>query len=781
MTNENVKQKQSAIINTDLLRDELHLGAILKSSLEIAEAQHGYLLWEEHGQWLVIARAEIDAEPEVLESTTLEAINTIPAGIVHHTVSTGESLVLNNAASDERFCDDPILLERQSKSILCTPSLHQGKVKTIVYLENNLESGAFSSKQLELVQLLCSQIGLAIENAHLHATLASNEAHFRATFDQAAVGIAHVSPKGEFLRINKKFCNILGYSESELFRLSFQELTHPDDLDADLDYLRQLLSGEIITHSRDKRYIRKDGSSIWANLTVSMVLDEEDNPDFFVSVVIDISDRKRAENELIESRDFLTHLTSAVPDAIYSIKMPERSIVWANDSFGVMGYDDEEYIGHSTQEYYASSEEFQRVGLLQQEAIRKGEDFVRTEIEIVHKDGTVFPAELTATYYREGGQISRITAMVRDITDRRQAEEKLIESEKRYRSLVDNSMVGVFHSTVDGRFIFVNQAMAEMFDYDTPEQMVARGSSTLWREPEERERLLNELLDHGTVTNFETEAVSHADRHIQVLFSARLIGDDIFGMIMDITERKEAEQKIIDSQQRLKSLASQLTLVEEKERRLIAAGLHDHVGQSLALARMQIASANAATEDAKMKGQLDDLSKTLLRTLDDTQILMLELSAPTIHEAGLSAAISDWLTSHVEAKHNLECNVTDEVDNNLRKSLDPNVRSILFRNVRELVVNVVKHARATEVNVHLNNREKKLHISVEDNGIGFNPGEIKRTGRQSGGFGLFSIEELMSDLGGSFTIESEPGLGCSAILSAPIGVANGEERGNRGI
>ena len=606
-----------------------------------------------------------------------------------------------------------------------------------------------------------------------------SETRFRVTFEQAAVGIAHVSavePVGRFLRINKKFCDIVGYSREEMLDLTFQDITHPDNLDTDLEHIKHLLAGDISTFSEEKKYYKKDSSIVWVNLTVSLVLDKQGGPDYFVSVVQDISKRKQAEKELTESHEFLQHLTSAVPDAIYSIKMPERSIVWADDSFGVMGYDNEEYIGYSTQEYYASPEEFRRIGLLQQEAISKGEDYLRTEVMLVHKDGTVFPAELTATFFRERGQISRITATVRDITERKKAEAKLIESEERYRSLVDNSMVGVFHTTVDGRFIFVNQAMAEMFDFDSPTQMLSLGPHTLYKDKKERDRFLAALLEHGTVTNYETEAVSHAKRHLHVMFSARLIGDDIFGMIMDITERKKAEQKIFESRQRLKSLASQLTIVEEKERRIIAAGLHDQVGQSLALARIQLASASNITTDSKLLSKLSDISANLHEAINNTQTLMLELSSPTMHDMGLSSAISEWLENHVEKKYRIDCRVIDNVTKELRKSIEPDVTTVLFRNVRELVVNVIKHSRATMVNIIFEDRSPNLRIIVADNGIGFNPNTTRQSGSELGGFGLFSIEELMNDLGGSLKIVSDPGNGCTAILTAPFIAHHEQER-----
>ena len=433
-----------------------------------------------------------------------------------------------------------------------------------------------------------------------------------------------------------------------------------------------------------------------------------------------------------------------------------------------MGYEPEDCIEQSAEKFYANPEDYSAVGRLQQDAIRKGDDMIRTEIMVLRKDGRVIPVELTGTFYKEDGKLSQITAFVRDISERKQAEEKLSKSEEKYRSLVDNSLVGVFSSTIDGRFIFVNDAMARMFDFDSREQIIAHGSLERWSDSKDRQQMLAELLKHGRVTNFEAKTITHTGRNIHVLFSAKQLGDNIFGMLMDITERKLAEQKVIDYQQRLKALASQLAIADEKERRAIANGLHDHVGQGLALARMQLASARKSTSDSKLAEKLDDISETLIESLDDAQKLMLELSSPTMHEMGLSSAISEWLEVQIESRHGLKTVFINNIPDSRRKKLDSDVRTILFRNVRELVVNVVKHARANKVSVRLEDRRPSIRIIVEDDGIGFDPGAVTQAGGKKGGFGLFSIQELMSDLGGSLRIVSAPGKGCTAILSAPF-------------
>ncbi|NOR23256.1 MAG: transporter substrate-binding domain-containing protein, partial [Desulforhopalus sp.] len=247
--------------------------------------------------------------------------------------------------------------------------------------------------------------------------LMETESRFRATFEQAAVGVAHVSMEGRFLRVNEKFCDIIGYSEEEMFGLTFQDITHPDDLELDLSNVEQVLKGERENFSLDKRYFRKDGSVIWVNLTVSLLIDRGGNPKYFVSVIKDISERK-------------------------------------------------------------------------------------------------------------------------------QAEENLSNSESKYRGLVDNSIVGVFNTNVKGEFLFINKAMVEMYDFDSPEHMLAEGSLSRWADQKQREQMLSALKQHGSVTNFEAESITNTGRHIYVLFSAKILGENIFGMVMDISERKEAEEAL---------------------------------------------------------------------------------------------------------------------------------------------------------------------------------------------------------------------------------------------
>jgi PAS domain S-box-containing protein len=138
------------------------------------------------------------------------------------------------------------------------------------------------------------------ERKHAERALRQSEERFRATFEHAAVGIAHVRPDGQWLRVNQRLCDILGHSREDLLQCGFQDITHPEDLDADLHKVQQVLAGEITHYAMEKRFFRKDKSIIWVSLTVALVRDSAGEPEYFVSVLEDITEHKRLEHAQLQ-------------------------------------------------------------------------------------------------------------------------------------------------------------------------------------------------------------------------------------------------------------------------------------------------------------------------------------------------------------------------------------------------------------------------------------------------------------------------------------------------
>jgi signal transduction histidine kinase len=228
----------------------------------------------------------------------------------------------------------------------------------------------------------------------------------------------------------------------------------------------------------------------------------------------------------------------------------------------------------------------------------------------------------------------------------------------------------------------------------------------------------------------------------------------------EITERKRVEEMQRASEARLRTLTSQLSLAEERERRQIAAELHDNVGQILAMMKMTLVRLERMEISGEVAETVQKLKGLCEEAIGGTRFLISELSPPVLYELGFEAAVS-WLAEKHEEKHGVRVVIDDDSQS---KPLSNDVRVFLFQAVRELLMNAAKHAQVDQVKISLERGREGIRITVADQGRGFDTSELKK----SGGFGLYNIGERLNTVGGSFSVESEPGRGTRVILLAPL-------------
>jgi len=228
----------------------------------------------------------------------------------------------------------------------------------------------------------------------------------------------------------------------------------------------------------------------------------------------------------------------------------------------------------------------------------------------------------------------------------------------------------------------------------------------------------------------------------------------------EIAERQRTEEQLRVYQRELRSLAAALVLAEEQERRRIATGLHDHIGQNLALTQLRLGALRAGLSSVERVDELDQVRQVVDQMLQEVRSLTFELSPPILYELGLVAAV-EWLAEYVQKQHGLCVKVEDDGQS---KPLEEEVRVLLFRAVRELLVNVVKHAGVPQARVSLRRDGTGIGIVVEDAGVGFDLAEFGEPRK----FGLFSIRDRLDLLGGSFRVEAAPGQGTRVELVAPL-------------
>ncbi|MGD0950759.1 MAG: PAS domain S-box protein, partial [Candidatus Binatia bacterium] len=171
------------------------------------------------------------------------------------------------------------------------------------------------------------------------------------------MGIAHVDLEGRWLRVNRRLCDIVGYTEPELRMRTFQDITHPDDLDRDVGYMRDVLDGKIQTYSMEKRYLRNDGSIVWIDLTVSLVREPSGQPKYFIGVMEDIDARKRAESERERLFLFLDSIVENIPDMVFVKEAKNLEYVLFNRAGAeILGYRRPDLVGKNDYDLFPKEE-----------------------------------------------------------------------------------------------------------------------------------------------------------------------------------------------------------------------------------------------------------------------------------------------------------------------------------------------------------------------------------------------------------------------------------------
>ncbi|KPK53908.1 MAG: hypothetical protein AMS22_06680 [Thiotrichales bacterium SG8_50] len=613
--------------------------------------------------------------------------------------------------------------------------------------------------------------------------LGESEKNYHTVVEQVTKGIL-VMQDGQRKYYNPVWLGMTGYSAEEYDSLPFLSLVHADDLETVKSEYEKLLKDQVFDSFPDFRIITKSGDTKWLAIRGSTI-DWDSRPAGMIFIE-DITEYKRIEKELINHHDFLARLADSIWDAIFIVALPERKIVWASDSFGIIGYDPKECIGKTTEFLYPEKEEYLDFGNKLEASIGTGQDILHAEQLLRRKNGEIIPAEITATIYRKNKEVYQVTSVVRNMSKRKKVERALRDSEESFRAIIEQSPVSIQIHGLDGKLLRSNRAYAkllslndetlkevyEKYNVRIDAQAEALGIAPYIEKVYSGEEVVFPPYEYDGVDTLKTldfENPVSRKCWIQTLGFPRKDkdGNVISAVFMseDITDRKQAEEKILAYQQRLKALASKLTIAEERERRRIAAELHDHVSQSLALARIHLSTAQKATSESRRNELLDLVSQTLIEAIQDTRALTFELTSPLLKELGLAKAIAAWLRDQIGKPYNLE---TDFLDDGQEKPLKEDEQVILFRNVRELLANVVRHAQATEIRVSIEREVANIIITVQDDGIGFDPGSALQYEYSEDGFGLFSIQERMADFGGSLEIISAPGMGCTAVLTAPL-------------
>jgi len=431
--------------------------------------------------------------------------------------------------------------------------------------------------------------------------------------------------------------------------------------------------------------------------------------------------------------------------------------------------------------------------------VMRGEHVAPFEVSYRTADGREGYAELNSRPIFHEGKVVGVQGVSRDVTRKKQAEaalkqanaeldarvqerteqlkranqtleaerDSLQQSEATIRALLNAVTEVLFLTRTDGTILALNDTAAKRFGKTTEEAVGLNLKELLEPEVLERRKLqAAPAMLEGKPVRFEDERQNRVFRTsvYPVKGSEGAVRQlAVFGV--DVTARKSAERKLLAHQSKLRSLALQLSLAEERQRRRIAVEVHDEIGQNLAFAKMKLGELRRHQVHGVGLEILDEVGALIDGAIQDTRALVSELGSPVLYELGFVPAV-EGMCREIEVRHRL--NVVFK-DDRRTKPLANDVQVLLFQSLREVLTNVLKHARADTVEVSLSVQADWLHIDVRDNGEGFDLLLLDGKINEQKSFGIFSIQQRLESLGGDMKIESAPGKGTRITLTAPLG------------
>lgn len=298
--------------------------------------------------------------------------------------------------------------------------------------------------------------------------LRESEERFRSAFGHAAIGMALLGIDGRWLQVNQALCDVVGYSEQELLATTFQAISHPDDLESDLNYVRQMLTGEIQYYQMEKRYVHKRGHAVWILLSASLIRNAAGKPQYFLAHIQNITERKRTQETLQKTHDQLTALIQAAPMGIAVLDPDGHVQLWNPAAERIFGWQEAEVLGHPMPTIPPDKQDEHRSFYRQ---VMDGHAFTGIDVVRQRKDGALVDISLsTAALKDEEGHVVGILGIMADITERKLMERRTGRLEE--LATMGQLMSGIAHElknplfVLSGRLQLISEKLAAR-EYDT--------------------------------------------------------------------------------------------------------------------------------------------------------------------------------------------------------------------------------------------------------------------------------------------------------------------------
>ncbi|MHC4479087.1 MAG: PAS domain S-box protein, partial [Planctomycetota bacterium] len=571
-----------------------------------------------------------------------------------------------------------------------------------------------------------------------------------------------IDGQGSVIALNKSMAESLGTTAEEIIGTVIYDYLPPD-------LARQRRArGLEATHTRGPVRFEDQRAGRWLENSVFPIFTPQGDIARYAIYSRDITERKEAEQE----RRRLTAILEATSDFV-STATPDGRITYINRAgrrmIGLADDEDriERRIADAHPDWAFRIIENEGIPAAFERGLWKG------ETALLGPGGVEIPtSQVIMSHKTAEGEVEYLSTIVRDVTERKRSERAMRESEERFRTLFESAPDAIYLNDLEGHFVDGNRAAEELAG-SAKEELIGKNFMEIGLlAPEDIDKAISNMKDSAqgkptgpdefTLMRKDGSRVTLEIRTFPVKIKDQMLS---LGIARDITDRKLAQDQLLAYQGRLRSLASELALAEERERRRIATDLHDNVSQALALSLMQLQSMRDSA-DAAAAEPIGAICTTIGKTVEEVRGLTFGLCSPTLYRFGLEAAVAELLHERLANRSELDYQFNNDKQS---KPLVDDVKVTLFQSVRELVINVIKHARARNILVDIGRDNDNIRIAVGDDGVGFDVAQqVESPKKLGGGFGLFNITERLEYMGGSVKIESRPGRGSRVTLVAPL-------------
>ena len=624
-------------------------------------------------------------------------------------------------------------------------------------------------------ELQVHQIELEMQNEELRRTQVELEAtreRYVDLYDFSPAGYLTLDTQGTIVEVNLRAETLFGINRKELIGQSFTRFIARSDAGTFQRHSQEVLKTG--TRQTCEVHLRTKGdASCCVHLESLAVHDETGRITHWRTALLDITERKRAEEELRESEARLRAILDNSPGMVF-LKDTEGRYLHVNRQFERAFHITGEQVVGKTDEDIFAPEQAAAFRANDLKVLQAGGPLEFEEVAI-HDGGPHTSIVSKFPLYGGDGKPYALCGITTDITERKRVEEKLMQSEERYRSIFENAVEGIFQTTLDGKYVAVNPALARMYGYDSPEDMIPTITdiaSQLYVDPGRRNEFIRLMQAQEEVTGFEALVYRKDGSFIWISENVRtrrdqagvLIGYE--GTVEHITERKLAEERLRATLEEVRMLSGRLATVEEEERTRIARELHDELGVGLTCLKIDLSRLVTIVGDgvnAHARANLDDKVRSMVEQVDSTiasvQRLVTQLRPALLDNLGLVAAI-EWQCHDFQKRTGIPCTCVTSADD---IAMEPERATALFRICQEALTNTARHAQATAVTIKLESHHDSLQLVVADNGVGIP--NTKVSDRRS--LGLLGMKERATLFGGEVTIQGHPDKGTTIIACLP--------------